>query len=81
MEDKYCVYKHTAPNRKVYIGITRQRPEKRWVNGKGYLSNNYFTNAIKKYGWDKFKHEVLIDGIKRKAQNCLWLYLEIRITR
>lgn len=63
MENNYCVYKHTAPNGKVYIGITKQQPEKRWANGKGYLSNNYFTNAIKKYGWDNFKHEVLINGL------------------
>lgn len=80
MEDKYCVYKHTAPNGKVYIGITRQRPEKRWANGKGYLSNNYFTNAIKKYGWDKFKHEVLIDGLTAD-QASEWERFYVRIYR
>ena len=33
---KYCVYKHIFPNNKVYIGVTCQKPEYRWRNGKGY---------------------------------------------
>lgn len=32
----YSVYKYTAPNGKVYIGITGKDPEKRWLNGRGY---------------------------------------------
>lgn len=46
-ETNYIVYRHTAPDAKVYIGITKQKPEMRWANGKGYKSNPYFTNAIK----------------------------------
>jgi len=35
MENKnYCVYKHTSPNGKMYIGMTGQNPEKRWGKGK-----------------------------------------------
>ena len=30
----YSVYKHTAPNGKVYIGITSRKPEYRWNNGR-----------------------------------------------
>lgn len=55
----YCVYKHTSPSNKVYIGITSQEPERRWKNGNGYKKNLYFTKAIKKYGWDNFAHEIL----------------------
>ncbi|MHC1785458.1 MAG: GIY-YIG nuclease family protein [Christensenellales bacterium] len=56
----YCVYKHTSPNGKVYIGITcRKDPEIRWNKGYGYSNNLHFVNAIKKYGWDNFRHEVL----------------------
>ena len=33
---EYSVYKHTFPNGKVYIGITKQNPLKRWRNGTGY---------------------------------------------
>lgn len=28
----YCVYKHTSPNGKVYIGITKKKPNDRWEN-------------------------------------------------
>lgn len=59
MNKKFIVYKHTSPNNKVYIGITSQSPNNRWRNGNGYKTNMYFTKAIKKYGWDNFKHEII----------------------
>lgn len=59
----FIVYKHTCPNGKVYIGITNQTVSKRWRNGKGYHHNAHFTNAIKKYGWDNIKHEILFDSL------------------
>ena len=63
----YLVYKHTTPNNKVYIGITKHKnPKRRWENGKGYWSNEHFTNAIKKYGWDNIKHEVLYTNLSKE---------------
>lgn len=63
----YFVYKHTSPSGKNYIGITSQNPpEKRWKNGNGYKNNNYFYNAIKKYKWNNFKHEILYTGLTKK---------------
>ena len=59
----WCVYKHTSPSGKVYIGITHQKPEYRWRDGKGYKNNAHFWNAIKKYGRDNFTHEVLRAGL------------------
>ena len=59
----YYVYKHTSPNNKIYIGITGQNPEKRWQSGIGYVGNTHFANAIKKYGWKNFKHEILFSGL------------------
>jgi len=59
MERKYVVYRHTCPNGKVYIGITKQFPENRWKNGIGYKSSPHFWNAIQKYGWENIKHEIL----------------------
>lgn len=56
---KYCVYKHTSPSGKVYIGITRKNPHERWRNGRGYIGQSYFWNAIQKYGWENFIHEIL----------------------
>ena len=60
-ENNWCVYKHTTPSGKVYIGITSQKPERRWRNGNGYKHGKCvaFWNAIKKYGWDNITHEIL----------------------
>ena len=58
------MYKHTAPNGKVYIGITQQRPEARWQrDGLGYKNAGWFRFAIAKYGWENFSHEVLASGL------------------
>lgn len=59
----YCVYKHTTPSGKVYIGITSKDPAKRWLNGRGYSRNEYFFKAIKKYGWDAITHEIIETGL------------------
>ena len=56
---KYEVYKHTTPNGKVYIGITKQNTEKRWQAGIGYKTQTLFWRAIEKYGWDNIEHEIL----------------------
>lgn len=62
----YTVYKHTSPSGKVYIGITSRNPVKRWNGGTGYLTNDYFTKAINKYGWDNFVHEILFTGLTKE---------------
>lgn len=58
--NQYCVYKHTSPSGKCYIGITRQNPIKRWgQDGCNYViklkNGNWkhpaFAPAILKYGW------------------------------
>lgn len=55
----YSVYKHTSPSGKVYIGVTKQNPYKRWQNGLGYRTQTRFYRAILKYGWDNFTHEII----------------------
>ena len=62
----YTVYKHTFPNQKVYIGITCQSVHQRWRNGNAYIHNDYITSAIKKYGWDNIKHEILFTGLTKE---------------
>ena len=65
----WTVYKHTAPNGKVYIGITGDKPEHRWDNGNGYKKNKHFYSAIRKYGWENIKHEIVGNGLT-KQQAC-----------
>jgi len=69
---KWCVYKHTSPSGKVYIGITGRNPLDRWNLGKGYLvtkngkyNQPLFANAVIKYGWDNIKHEILYSGLSK----------------
>lgn len=65
-ERKWCVYIHTSPSNKRYIGITSRKPEERWGNGNGYKHNLHFTNAIAKYGWNNFKHEVVMKELSEQ---------------
>lgn len=66
--DKYIVYKHTnTANGKVYIGITSTDIETlSGINGKNYANNTLFNKAIKKYGWQAFAHDVLLDNLSLK---------------
>lgn len=65
-QQEYKVYKHTNRfNGKVYIGITKQDPQRRWQNGHGY-DGTYFGNAISKHGWDNFDHEILFTGLTKE---------------
>lgn len=58
---------HTSPNNKRYIGITSQSVDRRWrKNGSGYKDHSHFWNAIQKYGWDNFKHEILFSRLTKE---------------
>ena len=64
MEDKtWVIYKHTSPSGKSYIGLTSKKPEVRWQNGTGYDPETQIRQAIYKYGWDAFSHEILESDI------------------
>lgn len=71
--NNYIIYIHTnIINGKVYIGKTCQSPELRYgSNGCGYRECPYFYNAIKKYGWDNFKHEILYQHLSLEDANKL----------
>lgn len=83
--NNYKVYRHISPSGKVYIGITKCELEKRWKNGKGYEYNSIFSNAIKKYGWNNFKHEVLfseLNEVSAKLIECdlIYYYKQLNIS-
>lgn len=64
-KDNYLVYIHTNKvNGKRYVGVTSQRPERRWQNGLRY-TGTLFKNDIDEYGWDGFFHEVVAIGLTR----------------
>lgn len=68
----YCVYIHTnLINGKKYIGQTSQKPEKRWDNGRGYITSPKFYNAIQKYGWSNFSHEIIASDLTAENANLL----------
>lgn len=58
----YTVYRLTSPSKKVYIGITSQPVNKRWNKGTGYKRCPAMYNAIKKYGWENIKKEILLEN-------------------
>ena len=62
---KYFVYRHIAPNGKMYIGITsKSDPVYRWgAGGICYKKNVHFWNAIQKFGWENFQHIIVAHGL------------------
>lgn len=62
----WCVYKHTCPNGKVYIGLSKD-VKKRWGQyGEQYKECKKFHNAIMKYGWINIKHEILKSNLAKE---------------
>ena len=66
MGKKYCIYKHTFPNGRVYIGATHQNPLDRWQGGYGYKSASEMYEDILKYGWKNIRHEILDEGLNQE---------------
>ena len=67
MNDRtWTVYIHTNNiNGKKYVGITSRDVKLRWQNGLGY-KKCYFANAIQKYGWDNFSHEIVYENLSKE---------------
>ena len=71
----WTVYEHVSPSGKVYVGITCQKPKKRWKGGSGYNRRDghqrKFGNAVKKYGWDNIQHNIVAKDVTREVANFL----------
>lgn len=60
---RYCVYKHTLPDGRYYIGAT-YRGEKRWgKDGCHYKSSKLFFPLIQQLGWNNIQHEILFSEL------------------
>lgn len=63
----YTIYKHTSPEGKVYIGVTRLPLAKRWgLNGQGYKRNPRLWADIQRLGWGTFQHEIIAEGLTKQ---------------
>lgn len=63
----YVVYQHVNKiNKKRYIGLSKNY-KNRW-DGRGckYQNSPIFYNAIKKYGWDNFQHNIIKNNLNQK---------------
>ena len=59
------IYKHTSPTLKYYIGYSKKGMEMRWKEHVASATKNsitHFSNAIRKYGPDNFRHEILAEA-------------------
>lgn len=72
-ENSWCIYKHTLiGTNRVYIGQTNNIVA-RW-KPSAYKNCVKFYNAIQKYGWDSFSHEILEDNLTLEEANILEEY-------
>jgi len=66
--NNFCVYIHTDPLGKVYIGRSFGEDVKtvnlvRWQGGSGYQGQKFYDECIAVYGWDNIRHELLEWGL------------------
>lgn len=61
----YCVYMHTCPNGKRYVGVTMKDTKTRWAKGSGYKNQAFGAGIEEAGGWENIRHEILMDGLSR----------------
>ena len=79
---KWTVYVHINKiNGKKYVGITSRKLSYRWNSGKGYKGQPKFYNAICKYGWDNFDHEIISSNLTENEAKSFEILLDSFITQ
>jgi len=58
-DGEYLVYRHISPSGKSYIGITKDYKIRTRDKHLSYKNCPVFFNAIIKYGWENFEHEII----------------------
>lgn len=65
-----CICHTNKTNGKKYVGQTCRSLEIRsGTKGQGYKRCSHFWNAICKYGWDNFEHEILFENLTHEKAN------------
>jgi|LakMenE18May11ns_1017448.scaffolds.fasta_scaffold9649245_2 group I intron endonuclease len=72
--NNYCVYKITFPNNKLYIGLTNNFIH-RMVQHKSNKKQGKLSNAIKKYGFDNCKKEIIACCLTKQEACEMEMYL------
>lgn len=62
--NNFCVYIHTDPIGKVYVGRSfgedvESVNKQRWQGGIGYQGQKFYDECIAIYGWDNIQHEII----------------------
>jgi group I intron endonuclease len=74
-ENIYCVYMHTSPVGKSYIGMTKDY-KGRCIGHKYKNSpNTSFREAILEFGWDDFTHKIIEDKLDKNTAEELESFL------
>lgn len=69
-EGNISLYIHIAPDKRVYIGVSKNVKD-RWRNkGAGY-NRKRFKEAIEKFGWDNFEHHIIKTGLNEQQADLL----------
>lgn len=81
-DTNYTVYDLKFPNGKHYVGLTKQKPIRRWgCNGSGYKQQPVY-KYIKQYGWDNIEHNILASGLsmeegRQMEKDYIWRFNSI----
>ena len=55
----YSIYKLTLSDGRAYVGMTGNKPYRRWQGGSGYVNNIPFYHEIQYFGWKNITKEIL----------------------
>ena len=75
---KWKVYQHYCIlSGGTYIGITSKKTlgMRSGRQGQNYYDSPRFWNAIQKYGWDNFEHEILFDNLLESEAKTIEIFL------
>ena len=55
----YSIYKLTLPDGRAYVGMTSNKPYRRWCGGSGYANHPAFYHEIQYFGWKNITKQII----------------------